>query len=220
MKRIDVITDREVKNDTIAHNALESELLNEEREKVDAIQGHFEQILRILGLDLEDSNLKDTPKRVARMYVREFCHGLNPSRKPKISLFENKYRYGQMLIEKNIRFHSICEHHFLPIIGKAHVAYMPKDKIIGLSKINRIVRYCAAKPQIQERLTVQILNEMIVSLETEDVAVWLDAVHSCVAFRGVQDHESSTITSEYSGRFLHSEIRGEFLQSIHSACGK
>ena len=220
MKGIGFSTDRGMENAPICKDSLESDLASEDKKKIEAIREHFEQILRILDLDMEDSNLKDTPGRIAKMYVKEFCYGLHPSRKPKISLFENKYRYGQILIEKNIRFHSICEHHFLPIIGKAHVAYIPKDRIIGLSKINRIVRYCAARPQLQERLTVQILSEMCTSLETEDVAVWIDAAHCCVVFRGVQDHESSTVTSEYSGRFLHPEIRSEFLQSIHSAYGK
>ncbi len=165
----------------------------------------FAEIMDILGLDLTDDSLKGTPNRVAKMYVDEIFSGLNPANKPKIALFENKYQYNQMLIEKNITFYSNCEHHFVPIYGKVHIAYISSGKVIGLSKLNRIVQYFAQRPQVQERLTNQIGQDLISILETLDVAVIVDAKHLCVSSRGIKDESSSTITCFYSGVFNTSE---------------
>lgn len=184
--------------------------------KIEKIQEHFREIMNILGLDLTDDSLKGTPYRVAKMYVKEIFSGLNPANKPKIALFENKYQYNEMLIEKNILLQSTCEHHFLPIYGKAHVAYIPNGKVIGLSKINRIVQYFGKRPQVQERLSMQILQELKLSLGTEDVAVYIDAKHMCVSTRGIKDNSSSTITSSYSGKFKEAGTRNEFLAAIHN----
>ncbi len=181
-------------------------------EKIEKITTHFEQIMQILGLDLKDDSLKGTPKRVAKMYVKEIFKGLNPAQKPAITLFDNKYQYNQMIIEKNITLYSTCEHHFVPIIGKAHVAYIPNGKVIGLSKINRLVQYYAQRPQVQERLNNQIGEALKEALNTEDVAVIIDAEHLCVASRGVQDISSSTITVFYSGKFNDENTRNEFLK--------
>ncbi len=161
----------------------------------------FEEIMDVMGLDLTDDSLKGTPKRVAKMYIEEIFSGLNPANKPKIALFDNKYQYNQMLLEKNITFYSNCEHHFVPIIGKAHVAYISSGKVIGLSKINRIVQYYAKRPQVQERLTNQIANELKQILNTEDVAVIIDAKHLCVSSRGIKDESSATVTTYYGGAF-------------------
>ncbi|MCL4138213.1 UNVERIFIED_CONTAM: hypothetical protein GTU68_057516 [Idotea baltica] len=168
-----------------------------------------------LGLDLTDDSLRGTPKRVAKMYINELFMGLDPKNKPKMSTFENKYNYTAMLVEKNITIYSNCEHHFLPIVGKAHVAYIPNGKVIGLSKINRIVDYYARRPQVQERLALQILNEIKTTLGTEDVAVFVDAEHMCVSSRGVQDQTSSTVTIEYSGKFKEEDTKREFLTYIN-----
>jgi GTP cyclohydrolase I len=183
--------------------------------KIELIEKHFKEIMLILGLDLNDDSLKGTPHRVAKMYVREIFSGLNPANKPHVKLFENKYQYKNMLVEKNISLHSICEHHFVPIIGKAHVAYIPNGKVVGLSKLNRIVRYFASRPQVQERMTIQILNMLKESLQTDDVAVIIEADHLCVASRGVQDQTSNTITAEYSGKFLDARMREELLSLIN-----
>ncbi|WP_375238905.1 GTP cyclohydrolase I FolE [Aurantibacter sp.] len=161
----------------------------------------FEEIMNVIGLDLTDDSLKGTPKRVAKMYINEIFSGLNPKNKPKIALFDNKYNYNQMLVEKNITFYSNCEHHFVPIIGKAHIAYISSGKVIGLSKINRIVQYYAKRPQVQERLTNQIAEELKAILQTEDIAVIIDAKHLCVSSRGVKDDTSSTVTTYYGGAF-------------------
>lgn len=185
-----------------------------EIEKIRAIAGYFTEIMNTLGLDLTDDSLKGTPERVARMYVKEIFAGLNPGNKPAVSLFDNKYRYKQMLVEKNITIYSNCEHHFVPIIGKAHIAYISSGKVIGLSKLNRIVQYFAQRPQVQERLTMQIANELRSVLETDDVAVVIDAVHLCVAARGIKDVSSSTVTGEYGGAFLSVERKREFLSYI------
>jgi GTP cyclohydrolase I len=185
-----------------------------DEEKIKIISGHFREIMNTLGLDLSDDSLRGTPKRVAKMFVKEIFSGLNPANKPEIKLFENKYRYSQMLVEKNITLYSSCEHHFVPIIGKAHVAYFSSGKVIGLSKLNRIVQYYAQRPQVQERLTIQIANELKSALETEDVAVVIDAVHLCVSSRGVKDNNSSTITAEYGGKFAEEKIKSEFLTFI------
>ena len=184
--------------------------------KIDLISGHFEEIMRILGLDLEDDSLKDTPKRVAKMYVNEVFSGLLPENKPNVALFDNKYGYEEMLVEKNIKVHSFCEHHFVPIIGKAHVAYISNGKVIGLSKINRIVDFFSRRPQVQERLTIQIAEELKKVLQTEDVAVAISAEHMCVIVRGIKDQDSSTYTSSFHGKFKEKEYRKEFLDQIHS----
>lgn len=184
--------------------------------KMRRIEAHFAAIMETLGLDLNDDSLRGTPHRVAKMYVKEIFAGLNPANRPSVSVFENKYRYGQMLVEKDISFYSNCEHHFVPIIGRAHVAYVSSGKIIGLSKINRLVRYYAARPQVQERLTRQIAEDLKATLETEDVAVLIDARHLCVSSRGVEDVSSSTVTADYSGRFLEdSATRDEFLKHVY-----
>jgi len=169
--------------------------------KKDRIAILFEEIMDVMGLDLTDDSLKGTPKRVAKMYIDEIYSGLNPANKPKVALFDNKYKYNQMLVEKNITFYSNCEHHFVPIMGKAHVAYMSSGKVIGLSKLNRIVQYYAKRPQVQERLTNQIAEELKTALETEDVAVIIDAKHLCVSSRGIKDETSATVTSYYGGKF-------------------
>ncbi len=182
--------------------------------KMELIEKHFREIMHIMGLDLTDDSLKGTPRRVAKMYVQEIFSGLNPANKPKVALFDNKYKYNEMLVEKDITFYSNCEHHFVPIIGKAHVAYISSGKVIGLSKINRVVQYFARRPQVQERLTVQIANELKDMLQTEDVAVLLDAKHLCVSSRGVNDVASSTITAHYSGKFSEENTRQEFLKYV------
>lgn len=185
-----------------------------DEDKIKRIEFHFREIMETLGLDLTDDSLQGTPQRVAKMYVKEIFCGLDPKNRPDIKLFENKYQYKEMLIERNITFYSNCEHHFVPIIGKAHVAYISNGQVIGLSKLNRIVQYFAKRPQVQERLTVQIANELKRVLQTEDVAVVIDAVHLCVSSRGVQDINSSTITSSFSGAFENESKRAEFLKLV------
>jgi len=179
------------------------ELSDEDKKK--KIEGLFEEIMDTLGLDLTDDSLKGTPKRVAKMYIEEIFSGLDPKNKPKVALFDNKYQYNQMLVEKNITFYSNCEHHFVPIYGKAHIAYISSGKVIGLSKLNRIVQYYAKRPQVQERLTNQIGNELKEILQTEDIAVIIDAKHLCVSSRGIKDETSSTVTAYYSGQFNSQE---------------
>ena len=178
-----------------------SAFLISDEEKKKRIAFHFAEIMDTLGLDLNDDSLKGTPKRVAKMYVEEIFSGLDPKNKPRVALFDNKYQYNQMLVEKNITFYSNCEHHFVPIIGKAHVAYISSGKVIGLSKLNRIVQYYAKRPQVQERLTNQIAVELQDALETKDVAVIIDAKHLCVSSRGIKDETSATVTSFYGGKF-------------------
>ena len=185
-----------------------------DEEKMSAIAYHFSEIMHTLGLDLTDDSLKGTPKRVAKMYVKEIFSGLNPANKPKVALFDNKYQYNDMLVEKDITFFSNCEHHFVPFIGKAHVAYMANGKVIGLSKLNRIVQFYAKRPQVQERLTMQIAKELRESLGTEDIAVVIDAQHLCVSSRGVQDVNSSTVTAYYGGKFKEEARKSEFLKYI------
>lgn len=185
-----------------------------DEEKINSIEGKFREIMETLGLDLADDSLQGTPHRVAKMFVNEIFYGLNPDKKPKISVFDNKFKYGEMLVEKNINMNSTCEHHFLPIVGKAHVAYISNGEVIGLSKINRIVDYYARRPQVQERLTVQIANELKMILKTDDVAIVIDAKHMCVSSRGIQDESSSTITAEYSGKFKDKSVREEFLRYL------
>lgn len=183
-------------------------------EKIAQIEYHFRQIMETLGLDLTDDSLKGTPKRVAKMYIKEIFSGLDPKNKPAVALFDNKYQYNEMLVEKNISFYSNCEHHFVPIMGKAHVAYIANGKVVGLSKLNRIVQYFAKRPQVQERLTMQIARELQDVLGTEDVAVYIDAKHLCVSSRGIKDESSSTVTSYYGGKFQEAATRQEFLQAI------
>lgn len=183
--------------------------------KMELIAKHFKEIMHVLGLDLTDDSLKGTPERVAKMYVKEIFSGLNPENKPKATLFENKYQYNEMLVEKDIQFYSNCEHHFVPIIGKAHVAYISNGQVVGLSKINRIVQYYAKRPQVQERMTIQIANELKEALKTEDVAVVINASHLCVSSRGVQDVSSSTVTSEFSGKFKEDAVKQEFFKYLN-----
>ena len=183
-------------------------------DKMKKIEFHFKEIMETLGLDLKDDSLKGTPKRVAKMYVKEIFSGLDPKNKPQIALFENKYKYKQMLVEKDITFYSNCEHHFVPIIGKAHLAYIANGKVIGLSKLNRIVQYFAKRPQVQERLTMQIAKEIQNTLGTKDVAVLIDAKHLCVSSRGIKDINSATVSSFYGGKFENETTRQEFLKYI------
>lgn len=187
-----------------------------DEEKVAVIAAHFKGIMDTLGLDLTDDSLQGTPMRVAKMYVKEVFSGLNPENKPEAKLFENKFGYDQMLVEKEITFYSHCEHHFVPIYGKAHVAYIANGNVIGLSKINRIVQYFAKRPQVQERMTVQIANELKKVLNTEDVGVVIDANHMCVSSRGVGDTNSKTGTAHFSGQFLKESKKQEFLNYINT----
>ena len=183
-------------------------------EKIDIIKDDVRHILETLGLDLTDDSLSGTPLRVAKMFVKEIFGGLNPNKRPKASTFENKYKYGEMLVEKNITVYSTCEHHLLPIVGRAHVAYISNGTVVGLSKMNRIVDYFAKRPQVQERLTIQIVEELKKVLNTQDVACVIDAKHLCVNSRGIRDIESSTVTSEFGGKFKEKETRREFLDYI------
>ncbi len=183
-------------------------------DKKKEIEFHFGKIMETLGLDLSDDSLKGTPKRVAKMYVEEIFSGLNPKNKPKVALFDNKYKYNDMLVEKNISFYSNCEHHFVPIFGKAHIAYISSGKVIGLSKLNRIVQYFSKRPQVQERLTIQIAHELQKVLGTEDIAVYIDAKHLCVSSRGIKDDTSSTVTVFYNGAFKKDSVKNEFLKYI------
>ena len=182
--------------------------------KIEAIKKDMYSIMHTLGLDLTDDSLKGTPNRVAKMFVKEIFGGLNPESKPKASTFDNKYKYGEMLVEKNITLYSTCEHHFLPIVGKAHIAYISKGNVIGLSKMNRIVEYFAKRPQVQERLTIQIVRELQKALGTDDVACVIDAKHLCVNSRGIKDVASSTVTSEFGGKFKELAVRREFIDYI------
>jgi GTP cyclohydrolase I len=175
-----------------------------DEEKKSKISNLFEEIMDVMGLDLKDDSLKGTPDRVAKMYIDEIFSGLNPANKPKVALFNNKYQYNQMLVEKEITFYSNCEHHFVPIIGRAHIAYISSGKVIGLSKLNRIVQYYAKRPQVQERLTNQIAEELKFILGTDDVAVIIDAKHLCVSSRGIKDDTSATVTAFYGGSFNNS----------------
>lgn len=185
-----------------------------DEEKIKSIQGHFKAIMEDLGLDLTDDSLSGTPYRFAKMYVKELFYGLNPDNKPKISTFENKYGYDKMLVEQNINIDSACEHHFLPITGYAHIGYFAKERVVGLSKINRLVDYYAHRPQVQERLCLQILKDLQQFLETEDVIVLVQAKHLCVSSRGIKDKESFTTTIEYGGRFEDDNIRKEFMSLL------
>ena len=183
-------------------------------EKVKLIEEKVRDILDILGMDLKDDSLAGTPKRVAKMFINEIFSGLNPLNKPNSSTFKNNYKYGEMLVEKNITVNSTCEHHLLPIIGIAHVGYISKGKVVGLSKINRIVDYYSRRPQVQERLTLQVVEELKKILKTDDVACVIDAKHLCVNLRGIRDIQSSTVTTEFSGKFKEKDIKKEFLDYI------
>ena len=185
-----------------------------ESEKIRLIKQDVQNIMNTLGLYLTDDSLKGTPNRVAKMFVNEIFGGLDPQKKPKASTFENKYQYGEMLVEKNITVYSTCEHHFLPIVGRAHVAYISNGTVVGLSKMNRIVDYFSKRPQVQERLTIQIVKELQRVLNTNDVACVIDAKHLCVNSRGIRDIESSTVTSEFGGKFKEKETKREFLDYI------
>ncbi|MGB0316696.1 MAG: GTP cyclohydrolase I FolE [Flavobacteriaceae bacterium] len=185
-----------------------------DEEKIKVIQKHIEAVLDTLGMDLTDDSLKGTPERVAKMFVKEIFGGLHPDKKPKASTFKNSYKYGEMLVEKNITLYSTCEHHLLPIVGKAHVAYISNGSVVGLSKMNRIVEYFAKRPQVQERLTLQIVQELQKVLGTKDVACVIDAKHLCVNSRGINDVASSTITSEFGGAFQTESKKREFLDYI------
>ena len=185
-------------------------------EKVAQIAAHFAEIMRVLGLDLTDDSLRGTPQRVAKMYVNEIFRGLNPDNKPDVTTFENAYQYHRLVIERNIPLQSTCEHHFQPIFGVVHIGYIPNGRVVGLSKLNRIAEYYSRRPQVQERLTMQIAQELKRAMHTDDVAVYIDARHMCVQARGVEHHGASTITAEYSGKFLNELTKQEFLQAIHS----
>jgi GTP cyclohydrolase I len=212
--QIDEMGDQHVMT-TIETPMREDAFMLSDEEKIEQIEEKFRDIMNIIGLDLTDDSLQGTPHRVAKMYIKEIFSGLNPANKPAVKLFENKYQYKEMLVERNITFYSNCEHHFVPIIGKAHVAYISGGKVIGLSKLNRIVQYFAKRPQVQERLTIQIAEELKRVMETEDVAVLIDAVHLCVSSRGVQDFNSATVTSSYSGAFNNEATRNEFLKYVN-----
>jgi GTP cyclohydrolase I len=212
--QIDEMGDQHVMT-TIETPVREDAFLLSDEEKIEQIEEKFRDIMNIMGLDLTDDSLQGTPHRVAKMYIKEIFSGLNPANKPAVKLFENKYQYKEMLVERNITFYSNCEHHFVPIIGKAHVAYISNGKVIGLSKLNRIVQFFAKRPQVQERLTIQIAEELKRVMETEDVAVLIDAVHLCVSSRGVQDFNSATVTSSYSGAFNNEATRNEFLKYVN-----
>jgi GTP cyclohydrolase IA len=217
------MTDKNTFNDELGDNHIATSAQNPMRNdafeltddtKIELIKKDVENILNTLGMDLTDDSLKGTPNRVAKMFVKEIFGGLNPSKKPSSSTFKNNYKYGEMLVEKNITLYSTCEHHLLPIVGRAHVAYISNGTVVGLSKMNRIVDYFAKRPQVQERLTMQIVQELQKVLNTEDVACVIDAKHLCVNSRGIRDIESSTVTSEFGGKFKEEKARNEFLNYI------
>jgi GTP cyclohydrolase I len=213
-----MINQDEIGENHIATNA-ENPIRNDAFEltddrKIELIKKNVEDILNTLGMDLTDDSLKGTPNRVAKMFVKEIFGGLNPIKKPNSSTFKNNYKYGEMLVEKNITLYSTCEHHLLPIIGRAHIGYISNGTVVGLSKMNRIVDYFSKRPQVQERLTMQIVQELQKVLNTNDVACVIDAKHLCVNSRGIRDIESSTVTSEFGGKFKDEKTRREFLDYI------
>lgn len=195
---------------------IEDDFLLTEDEKIEKISFYFSKIMKTMGLDLTDDSLINTPNRVAKMYVKEIFSGLDPKNKPEITVFENNYGYENMLVEKNITLYSNCEHHFVPIIGKVHVAYIPNKYVLGLSKINRLVQYYAKRPQVQERLTMQIMESLQEVLQHNDVAVLIEADHLCVSSRGIQDTNSSTVTSSFGGNFQDEALQGKFLSYIYN----
>jgi GTP cyclohydrolase IA len=188
--------------------------IKSDEQKMSAIEKHFHAIMEEIGLDMTDDSLKGTPHRVAKMFIQEIFSGLNPDNKPKISVFDNSYHYDKMLVEADISFNSTCEHHFLPIIGKAHIGYVSSGKVIGLSKLNRIVDYYSRRPQVQERLIMQIFNDLKSVLDTEDVIVVMEAKHLCVSSRGIQDESSYTSTIQYGGIFNEKENRNDFFSML------
>ena len=211
----------ELRGDEHASNTVDTPIradafLKSDESKIEAIEWHFSKIMEELGLDMTDDSLSGTPYRVAKMYVKELFYGLNPVNKPKVSTFENSYNYERILVEKDIKLNSVCEHHFLPITGYAHVAYIPEKRVIGLSKINRLVQYYAHRPQVQERLCRQILQGLQEELGTENVIVFLNAKHSCVSARGIKDDSSNMITVEYGGAFKEEKNRKEFYNILKS----
>lgn len=185
-------------------------------EKMRNIEKHFFHIMEELGLDMTDGSLKGTPHRVAKMFIHEIFSGLDPKNEPKISVFENEYNYNKMLVEANITFHSTCEHHFLPIFGKAHIGYISSGKVIGLSKLNRIVDYFSRRPQVQERLIMQIFNFLKKALNTENVIVVMEGKHLCVSSRGIKHENSFTSTVQYGGIFNEKDYRNDFFSLIKS----
>ncbi len=213
IKNIDEIGENHIGTSTNTPIRSDAFKLSNEQ-KIDVIKDDVRHILETLGLDLTDDSLNGTPMRVAKMFVNEIFGGLNPERQPKPSTFQNKYKYGEMLVEKNITVYSTCEHHLLPIVGKAHVAYISNGTVVGLSKMNRIVDYYAKRPQVQERLTIQVVKELQRILNTKDVACVIDAKHLCVNSRGIRDVDSSTVTSEFGGKFKNNKIKREFLDYI------
>jgi GTP cyclohydrolase I len=215
-----LLSDEEIGDNHIA-TSIETPMRNDafelsDEDKIIKIEAHFREIMVTLGLDLTDDSLRGTPKRVAKMYIEEIFSGLNPKNEPKVALFDNKFGYNEMLIEKNISFYSNCEHHFVPIVGKTHIAYVSSGKVIGLSKLNRIVQFYAKRPQVQERLTMQIAKHLQKVLATDHVAVYIDAKHLCVSSRGVKDDATSTITSFYGGKFQDENTKREFFNSLNS----
>ncbi|MHA7865463.1 GTP cyclohydrolase I FolE [Flagellimonas marinaquae] len=213
------LTEEEIGDDHV-YTGLETPMRDDafetsDKEKKEKISNLFSEIMEIMGLDLNDDSLRGTPNRVAKMYIDEIFSGLNPANKPQVALFDNKYKYNQMLVEKDITFYSNCEHHFVPIIGKAHIAYISSGKVIGLSKLNRIVQYYAKRPQVQERLTNQIANELTNILDTKDIAVIIDAKHLCVSSRGIKDDTSATVTSFYGGVFNTPQKIAELQNYLH-----
>ena len=210
---IELIGDNHISS-TVDTPLLKNAFEKSDEEKISKIQTHFSNIMEELGLDLSDDSLSGTPYRFAKMYVKELFYGLNPKNRPKLSTFENKYGYNKMLIEQNINIDSSCEHHFLPIVGQAHIGYIPKKKVIGLSKINRLVDYYAHRPQVQERLCIQILKDLQETLETKDVIIVINAKHMCVSSRGIKDKSSFTTTIEFGGCFEELEYRNSFFDSL------
>lgn len=215
MESIPEIINADIEKELINTPLREDAFELSDSEKIEKIQYHFRKIMETLGLDLTDDSLNGTPRRVAKMFVKEMFSGLNPKNKPSISLFDNKYGYSKMLVEKDITLYSNCEHHFVPIIGKVHVAYFPHEQVIGLSKMNRLVQYYAKRPQVQERLTEQIAEGLKEILQHDDVAVMIEADHLCVAARGIKDTNSKTVTVHYSGKFEGKSVQQEFLSYIH-----
>ena len=213
LENIDHIGDNHIGTSSDTPIREDAFILNSD-EKIEIIRDDVLHIMETLGLDLTDDSLRGTPNRVAKMFVNEIFSGLDPKNKPKASTFENKYKYGEMLVEKNITVYSTCEHHLLPIVGRAHIAYISNGNVVGLSKMNRIVDYYAKRPQVQERMTIQIVRELQSVLNTDDVACVIDAKHLCVNSRGIRDIESSTVTSEFGGQFKDKEVRKEFLSYI------
>ena len=213
-KEIDSIGDDHIGSNTEETPLKEGAFDVPDKDKISFIQEKVYEILDMLGMDLTDDSLRGTPRRVAKMFVNEIFSGLNPKNRPEMSTFENKYNYGEMLVEKNITLYSTCEHHLLPIVGLAHVAYISNGNVVGLSKINRIVRYYAERPQVQERLTIQIVRDLQKVLNTEDVACVIDAKHLCINSRGIKDISSSTVTSEFGGKFKKDKFKREFLDYL------